>query len=55
MDKILLKTLQIVLTAISPEIKTVITNAMNELEAKAKQTPNKFDDLLVMFLKAILS
>lgn len=42
-----------ILTGISPELRELLESMLDKLEAKAKATPNKFDDLLVSLLKAI--
>ncbi len=46
--------IQIILSAISPELRDLILKFAKELEAKAKKTPNPFDDVAVEVLKVIL-
>jgi len=37
----------------SPEIKKIVCQKLDELEAKAKETKNPFDDLLVKMAKGM--
>jgi len=53
MEKILIKLVITIISAISPELKTIITNAIDQLEEKASKTPNVFDDMLVAILKEL--
>jgi len=39
---------------ISPKIRTVLAEQISEVETYIKQTPNKFDDLALEILKALL-
>ncbi|GAI65541.1 unnamed protein product, partial [marine sediment metagenome] len=43
-----------VVTVISPELRTGLAAWLNELEAKAKKTPNPWDDVFVGILKSVL-
>lgn len=43
-----------VLTVATPEIAKTTCSMLDELEEKAKQTPNPWDDILVGTLKTIL-
>lgn len=57
MEKIalfILPILRLILNNVSPLIKDSLVTFVKELKAKAKQTPNEYDDLLVDFLAAIL-
>jgi hypothetical protein len=47
--------LGLIIQNISPELKAEIREGVLRLETKAQQTKNPFDDLGVMFLKAMLS
>lgn len=42
------------LSVISPELRKVVTELVNKLEADAKKTPNPWDDIFVGLLKYIL-
>ena len=46
--------LQKILEKISPEIREALGQFLNELEAKAKLTPNLWDDVIVYVLKKAL-
>jgi len=39
----------------SPVIKEELINALDQVEAKAKSTPNPIDDLLIAFARDILN
>ena len=53
MNAILFKIFMTVLGGASPSIVDEVRQMVRDLEAKASQTPNKFDDILVDLLKAI--
>ena len=46
--------LQKILEKVSPEIREALGKFINELEAKAKLTPNLWDDVIVFLLKKVL-
>ena len=46
--------ISLILKQVSPTIKDAIDKFLDELEKKAKATPNTIDDVLVDFLKEIL-
>ena len=48
------KILSVLITSISPELKEGIREGLDRLDEKAKATKNKFDDLLVLLLKAVI-
>ncbi|MBA7581964.1 hypothetical protein ES708_23881 [subsurface metagenome] len=54
MEKIIFSILTVAVTAISPELRKVLVNIFHSLNAAAKATDNKFDDLLVAILGALL-
>jgi len=54
MDSWIAAFVQQMLSVISPEIRKAIIDFVNMLEEQAKQTPNKWDDILVGLLKAAL-
>ncbi|GAI52403.1 unnamed protein product [marine sediment metagenome] len=44
----------LVVTVISPELRKGLEVWLNELEARAKKTPNPWDDVFVGILKSVL-
>lgn len=42
------------LKVVSPVFRDEMKNALDRLEAKAKETPNPFDDMFVATLKEVL-
>ena len=46
--------LQAILDKISPEIREAVREFLDDLEAKAKLTPNLWDDVIVFVLKKVL-
>jgi hypothetical protein len=42
------------LQAVTPEIRELLKKLLDELEAKASQTPNRWDDVFVATLRSIL-
>jgi len=52
---ILISVLGAILSVVSPEIRKALVDFVKKLEAKAKETPNPADDMLVDFLKHILN
>lgn len=53
MIKIFLELLEKLISGISPNIREEILNFLKELEAKAKETPNPVDDIIVLLLRII--
>ncbi len=47
--------IQIILTAISPELRKMIVEFVIKLSAAAKETPNPVDDVAVDILKILLA
>lgn len=54
MKDILIQLLKLILSAISPELRKWICEAMEDLEKKAATTPNPVDDILVAVLRKLL-
>lgn len=52
---IIISMLPEILASVSTEMASALTNGVLILEEKAKQTPNKWDDMIVDFLKAVLN
>jgi len=50
---IIVKILSALINNISPDVKQFINESIDKLDVKAQSTKNPFDDLLVLFLKAI--
>jgi hypothetical protein len=50
----LLKVLTTAIISASPEVKEMLRGFVDQLEAKAEATPNKWDDILVSSLKTLL-
>lgn len=42
-----------ILELISPQLREVIKNSLDEWELKAKETPSIVDDILVLFIKKL--
>lgn len=55
MTAILAKLAQQVIQQVSPELKKLICESINTWEAKAKETPSPWDDIVVELLKALFS
>ena len=55
MEKFLIQLLFQVLQVATPEIRKELCAKLDELEEKAKKTPNGADDLLVYVLKGLTS
>ncbi|MQY77575.1 MAG: hypothetical protein GH151_00020 [Bacteroidetes bacterium] len=47
--------LQIILTAISPELRDFVIECVHKLSAMAEKTPNPVDDIAVDILKILLA
>lgn len=52
---IILRLLFVIVPEITPVVKEELNRALSSLEAKAKETDNKIDDLFVQFLRAIVN
>jgi len=55
MNEWILRLITLIVSSASPELRAGITAWVKDLEAKAKQTPNPFDDVLVGLLKIVLN
>ena len=55
MNKWLYRLIALVVSVISPEIRKGGMELLNELEKKAKATPNPWDDIFVDMLKSIMT
>jgi len=53
MEKILVKIIETAIKQMSPQLRAAIKELIVKLDQVAKTTPNPWDDLLVMFAKAI--
>ena len=53
MDEWLLRLIGMIITVLSPELKTGLTEFVAKLEADAKKTPNPWDDIFVGLLKTL--
>jgi len=54
MNEWILRLIGLVVTVASPELRKVLEDWLNTLEAQAKKTDNPWDDILVAMLKTIL-
>ena len=54
MNKWLLRIIALVIPQVSPQIRDGLCSLLNELEAKAKETKNPWDDILIGLVKTIL-
>ena len=54
MNQLLLRVLLLVVTMMSPALRTVITESLHRLETEAKKTDNLWDDILVDILKTLI-
>ena len=52
--KVLLEVLAMLLPKISESLKLALKAAVADLEKRAKETPNEFDDMAVALLKALI-
>lgn len=55
MNEWILRLIEIVLKSASPELRQFIIDWVKEIEAKAKETPNPWDDVLVGLIKVLLN
>jgi len=54
MNELLLRILVLVVTMMSPALRTVVTEFLHQLETEAKKTANPWDDILVAILKTLI-
>jgi len=54
MNEWLFRLIAMVVSVASPELRKSLEDLITTLEVQAKKTPNKWDDLLVGMLKALL-
>lgn len=54
MNDWIMRLIALVVTVISPELKSGLTEFVAKLEADAKKTPNPWDDVFVGVLKTLL-
>lgn len=52
---LLVKVLALIISMITPELKDFLKKTIDELAEKAKATSNPFDDVLVQFLRLLVS
>ena len=52
--KLLLEVLAMILPKVSESLKMALKAGVAELEKRAKETPNEFDDMAVALLKALV-
>ena len=55
MDKWIFRLIGLVVGVASPEIRKGATDLLDDLEKRAKATPNPWDDMLVGMLKQIMT
>ena len=53
MDKIIMKILPLLITVLSPTLKEMLCKFVDEFEAKAKTTPNDWDDVAAWILRTL--
>lgn len=54
MNEWIIRVFRLMVGVISPELRTGIAEWLNQLEAKAKKTPNPWDNVFVGILKSVL-
>lgn len=54
MEKYLLSLIRLLVSVISPELRSGLTTLLNTLEKQAEKTPNEWDDVIVGLLKSLL-
>jgi len=54
MNEWILRLITLIVGAASPELRTMIKEWVLELDKRAKETPNPFDDVLVGLIKIVL-
>lgn len=55
MNEWILRLITLIVGSASPELRKLIKDWVIELEARAKETPNPFDDVLVGLIKIVLN
>jgi len=55
MNEWILRLITLVVNSASPELRKIIKEWVLELEKRAKETPNPFDDVLVGLIKIVLN
>ncbi len=55
MNEWILRLITLVVGSASPELRKIIKEWVLELEKRAKETPNPFDDVLVGLIKIVLN
>jgi len=53
-ERILTRLIPLLYSVITPALREMLMEFLNEFEKKAKQTPNPWDDLIADVLKSIL-
>ncbi len=54
MEKLLVKLLKQIIQQTSPELRTKMVSAVDDLEEVAEKTASPWDDILVMLLKVLM-
>lgn len=54
MNEWLLRIITLVVGSASPQLRALIRDWVKDLESRAKETPNPFDDVLVGLIKIVL-
>jgi hypothetical protein len=47
--------IKLMIAQLTPSIKIALKKAIDDLEKLAKDTPNQYDDMLIAFLRNVLS
>lgn len=55
MNDLIMRLIGLVLTVMTPELRTELLQFVANLEAQAKGTPNPWDDMFVAVLKTVLN
>lgn len=55
MNEWILRLISLIVGSASPELRKLIKEWVLELEKRAKETPNPFDDVLVGLIKIVLN
>jgi len=54
MNVLLFRILLLVVTMLSPAVKSTLTDLLNQLDADAKKTDNPWDDIFVAMLRTLV-
>jgi len=54
MNVLMFRILLLVVTMLSPAVKTTLTDLLNQLDADAKKTDNPWDDIFVAMLRTLV-